>query len=330
MFYNIINDIKINNDVAISGVITYGTQAISLWIDCIRKWARENEAFFIFDSVDWIQYSSGFLRNIIKRIDTLYQKKVAIPKADGIIAVSRFFYDFYTKKNNNVGIIPTVFDYQSYNQEAHKAVKIKNTKPAHSPRIFIYAGTPFTLNTKVNISNFKDRLDRSIDCFMQVYEKNKNFEFHIYGLSIEEYLKAVPRHEKVLFELDKTIVFHGKCSSNEVISAFLSADFSVLNRDDTLVTRAGFPTKVVESMSLGVPVIIDPTSNLTDYVVDGYNGLIVRSDDPIQAFLSAVTIPYSDVTRMAENCLNDQVLDYRRFTNVMNLIITRCQQDEQH
>lgn len=42
-------------------------------------------------------------------------------------------------------------------------------------------------------------------------------------------------------------------------------------REKTRKTMAGFPTKVVESMSLGTPVITTDASDLADYIKHGEN-----------------------------------------------------------
>ena len=48
-------------------------------------------------------------------------------------------------------------------------------------------------------------------------------------------------------------------------------------RDPNLVVcQSGFPTKFVESLSFGRPVIANGTSDILCYLKDGYNGYVVN------------------------------------------------------
>ena len=44
------------------------------------------------------------------------------------------------------------------------------------------------------------------------------------------------------------------------------ADYSIIIRDNNLVTRAGFPTKFVESVACGTPVICNDNSDLKEWI----------------------------------------------------------------
>ena len=52
-----------------------------------------------------------------------------------------------------------------------------------------------------------------------------------------------------------------------------------LLRSDARYAHAGFPTKLVESMSLGTPMICNLTSDIGDHVVDGETGIVVDGSD---------------------------------------------------
>ena len=49
-------------------------------------------------------------------------------------------------------------------------------------------------------------------------------------------------------------------------------------RDDNRVTKAGFPTKFVESISAGVPVITNKTSDLEYHLKNGENGFLLGNN----------------------------------------------------
>src|SRR3546814_2045898 len=88
-----------------------------------------------------------------KKIDTYLRMKILHPKLDGIIAISRFLYDYYRSKHCNVVEIPPLIDAEES--------KWNNSFCFHEGRYeLVYAGTPFALK-KVSLA--KDRLDRIID-----------------------------------------------------------------------------------------------------------------------------------------------------------------------
>ena len=70
----------------------------------------------------------------------------------------------------------------------------------------------------------------------------------------------------------------------EVRAKVHDADFSLLIRESLRFANAGFPTKFVESMSVGTPVIANKTSDLATYLIDGVTGFLVA--EPTLDFLS--------------------------------------------
>ena len=72
------------------------------------------------------------------------------------------------------------------------------------------------------------------------------------------------------------VKFLGKVSHTEALSAVAEADYSFLIRDENRVTKAGFPTKFVESISAGTAVIANDNSNVKQYISDGVGGYIIE------------------------------------------------------
>lgn len=69
----------------------------------------------------------------------------------------------------------------------------------------------------------------------------------------------------------------GRMTREEVLNNLQEADFTVLLRQGELrYAKAGFPTKVVESLASATPVICNLTSDLNMYIHDMQNGIIVQ------------------------------------------------------
>ena len=78
---------------------------------------------------------------------------------------------------------------------------------------------------------------------------------------------------------------HSNADAQRIIS---QADFTILLRDSKTCTNAGFPTKVSESLSLGVPVIANATSDIAMYVRDMVNGCIVPDPHDIEGIADKI------------------------------------------
>jgi glycosyltransferase involved in cell wall biosynthesis len=76
------------------------------------------------------------------------------------------------------------------------------------------------------------------------------------------------------------VTCRGRCSHNEALSLVAAADFTVLLRPDVRFTRAGFPSKFVESLSLGVPLIANLTGDISSHLTDGREGIVLEAATP--------------------------------------------------
>ncbi len=72
--------------------------------------------------------------------------------------------------------------------------------------------------------------------------------------------------------LGELIDWKGRIPHNEALDLLKKSDYSIFLRDTNLVTTAGFPTKFVEALSCGIPVLTNRNSNLADYLIEGKNG----------------------------------------------------------
>ena len=64
----------------------------------------------------------------------------------------------------------------------------------------------------------------------------------------------------------------------------MNADFTVLVRTTLPYANAGFPTKFAESLSLGIPVVANLTSDISKYLIDGKSGIVLE-DDSVESCL---------------------------------------------
>lgn len=248
-------------------VIAYGSISNVFFALLLGLWCKSSKIKFITDCVDWLSGGSGgMLFRIGKRVDTELQKRYVNASGDGVIAVSSFLAEYYKKKGCKTLVVPPL---------SKNTVKICSNKYVIKDKTIklIYAGFPFPTGRRVkDTSFFKDRIDISIELLSNL--KAREFSFDIFGLTQSDYLRNVPEHTLLLETLGEKIRFHGVVSNGDVVCNVSKSDYFFLFRDNNRMTNSGFPSKIVEAVSIGIPVITTHTSDLSKYIQEGKNGYI--------------------------------------------------------
>ena len=273
-------------------IIRYGSPSIALFDLELSKYCTRKDIPLVVDAVDWLNVDGGsILFKFVKKIDTWLEKAVLNKRADGIIVISKYLSNIY-KAHSKTIIIPPLIEKTKENISTNEILKL------------VYAGCPFRKGIKINnIHSIKDRLDLVVETICEI-EKKSNVKLDIYGLTKEEYLVAFPDHKSIL-EKDDSIRFYGTKPMAYVQNEISKADFTILLRERNRSTMAGFPTKIVESISLGTPVITTDTSDLKDYIENGKQGFFVdicNKDSLIEAMTEICNMDRSQIYEMKLEC----------------------------
>lgn len=243
------------------------------------------------DLTEWEGARGWSFREIIRRFDINLRMKYCMKKMDGIIAISRFLYEKYKDFTNCILVPPTVdLENPKWNRE-----RILTTGDEVS---LIYAGT----------AGFgtKDKLDAIINAVADY----PSIKLTVIGMTREQYESGYG----TLPLNCSNVNFKGRLSHLEAVAAVCTADFQMLIREDTLKTRAGFPTKFVESFSCCTPVIATLTSNIGDYLCNGQNGFIVASPGQLGSVLDRIAkMPKTEIVAMKRSCKDCRAFDYRTY-----------------
>ena len=96
----------------INSIICYNLPSGSLFFIYLYSKLRKIKVFS--DCTEWydIPKNSSFLFKIIKKLDVFFRMKVIQPRLDGVISISRFLYDFYSKKGTKTILIPPLINLQ--------------------------------------------------------------------------------------------------------------------------------------------------------------------------------------------------------------------------
>ncbi|MDX1828789.1 MAG: glycosyltransferase [Lutibacter sp.] len=286
--YNISSIVSLIEDNDIDLIIAYNYPALSLFK--LYKYCRKQKIKLISDCTEWYVPQGNIFFKIIKGLDTFFRMRVIHPKLDGLIVISKYLNNYYSNKNKNIILVPPLIDLNDlkWNQ------KINYNNPVCS---FIYAGSPD--------SKAKDHLGKIISAFKGV---NKEFNFSILGITLEDYNK-IWQDSPIPSSLNEKIKFYGRVSNIEVIKNLKKADFSIFIREDNLITKAGFPTKFVESITAGTPVLSNKCSNIDDYLIEGENGFFLDISD-----VSTLTNSLNFVLNQSRDLIDEMKLNCKKYS----------------
>lgn len=207
------------------------------------------------------------IRSLIKRADITLRMRVLHKLASGLILSSEYLRTYY--KRQKTLVVPTLSPRQ----------EVVHETDANAVPVVVYAGVPFE-GGRANVQphRMKDRLDLALEWLADIAREGIPFRFDIYGISRDEYLMAVPRHGQLLGEVGEFIEFHGRVHHGYVARAVACADFTLLVRDESRHTLAGFPTKVTESLIGGTPPIASAVGDTKNYIEHGVTGFLLPKD----------------------------------------------------
>lgn len=252
-------------------IIAYGAPSLLLWQ--LVPFCQRRRLALMADCTEW--YDPGHVQGGAMgpfRWDSELRMRWLQPKIGRVIAISSFLDRYYRERGCDTVRIPPLVDMK----------QLEFQSAAHTVRDdgvlrLVYAGSP----------GKKDLLVTALRGLCELRSAGAAVELHLVGMSRQAANACIGDGSPVLDELGATIVYHGRVPHPMAMSLVAKADFSILIRPDERFAHAGFPTKLVESLSLGVPVIANLTSDIGEYVRDGNEGIVLAGSDP-EAFTAGV------------------------------------------
>lgn len=229
----------LNSCSDISCIAAYNYRSVSL--ARLLRLCRKRGIKCIGDVTEWYRARDvSLVKRPFKLIDTGVRMRLLNPRMDGLIVISSFLQEYYSSRLPIV-LLPPLVDSSEQKWFSSAASKADVTT-------LVYAGKP---------SRTKERLDLIVEAVVSL-PRNINVRLDIVGVTDKEFSD--------IYDLDvgsnPRVVFHGRLSHSDALEIVKAADYSIIIRDDNLVTRAGFPTKFAESVTCGTPVICNKNSDL--------------------------------------------------------------------
>lgn len=225
----------------------------------IMTWRKGTKTKIIFDVVEWYTPGRwfGYINPYYLNIE--FAMRYLLPQLDGLICISRYLEAYYSEKNVPIVRIPPTYSAIS--------VRSRTTHFSKKRVSIVYAGAP----------ERKDALWKIVAAISAFASSEVILELVVVGMDVVEAQKNFAWKNSFI-QGENVIKFVGRVTRNEAESYVRRANFTILLRDNTKSSRAGFSTKVVESLSLGTPVICNLTGDLGDILIDNHNSLIIETN----------------------------------------------------
>lgn len=249
----------------------------------VKKYHKKNGTVIIHDSVEWYsaaEFKLGIFSPsyILKNLNNRFW----IGKEFKIIAISNYLKEYFLKKGCQTIRIPFIYD----------VVGQGNVKKEKNSKIrFQYAGM---IGNKDHVKNFLEviyKLDNSL--------KDK-IEVHFFGFDKTYLIKTQNISSRLIDELDGVITFHGRVSRETVENELKKTTFTILFRNpNERYAKAGFPTKVVESLSHSTPMFCNYSSDLDLYLENMKNSIICLGESK-----EDISLALNNVFKLTEENIN--------------------------
>jgi glycosyltransferase involved in cell wall biosynthesis len=299
---NLINFLKSNKKF--DTILVVGVQLDVFFF--VKKYAVEHNIKLLYDMVEWYSKEEfKFGRFAIPYIVNNGLNTKWVDQNFTVISISSYLNNHFNNRNIKSVRVPFILDVVNarYN---------KNT--LEEKLVLMYAGS----------IGRKDYIKEVINGLLLLEQQQLHgIEFRLFGINQDQALAAGLITNQQLKYLADNIKFYGRVSREVVLRNLKEADFTVLLRpEDQRYAKAGFPTKVTESLTSGTPVICNLTSDLGYYLKDGQNSMIVETCSA-EAFkdtvLRVLNLKYEEKVEMQKNARKtaEMHLDYRHYVSLI-------------
>lgn len=272
----------------------------------IEKYARRTGCAIYHDSCEWYspeEFSNGARNRGYKYVNKVNTRIIRSPWR--AVSISTYLDAHFKSVGVESVRIPVIMDVENMPFNADKRQGERT--------VFVYAGSP----------GKKDLLSRIFEGFAALCDEDKaRLELHIIGVSREALVSVCGVAEEHIAALEGNLFIHGRLPREEAVEWVRRADFTVLLREaEARYAKAGFPTKVVESLASATPVVTNLTSDLALYLRDGENSIIAGGAAPsalTEALSRAVRLTRDEVRALSEGARGCALaaFDYRAYTGL--------------
>jgi len=236
-------------------------------------------------------YARSSIISRLLRPFRVLEEKLIFKKSDGIIVYTEswkeYMSEFYGISKSNIFVVPHGVNLKLFTQNVKKSQILINKLNLQNKKVIMYVGT---------ISELHGSLDL-VKAIRIVNKKAKNIAFVIMG---EGYLKPKIMEYIKKYQLDN-VILEGKVPQQAVPEYYALADILVIPHVRRIDSELDFPTKLLEYLASGKPIVASNLKAIADVVGD--NAILVEPENS-QAFADGILMLLNDeelAKRMGEN-----------------------------
>ena len=303
----------INENIYQAILLTSADSSVLKYLTKMNK----KKMILLHDCVEWYspeQFHFGKFAYDYRKKE--YWMKLGITRDFRIIAISSYLENYFRYRGNRVERIPVIMDVES--MDSTKRTDFSKTT-------IVYAGTP----------GKKDFIGEIISGISLLNaEELKRLEFRLIGIGEQQLTEICGTEKDKILKLGKSLKCMGRLKRSDVLNHLQEADFTILLRPENIrYAKAGFPTKVVESLASATPVICNLTSDLSRYITDGVNGIVIKgctADAVYSALKRALKLSESEKKCMYINARKsaEESFDYRNYRNELERLLAHDYEDQ--
>ena len=284
----------------------------------VASFFRQQKVPVIFDDKEWYD-PSNFPNWAINPnyYDFQLLRYWLLKRIGNTLAISTLLEEFNRQRGCRVLRLPVLVDVRAV------LVRAKDDHRDRTQALSVaYTGSP---------GRGKDNLWVVLEGMHLARKKGHDVRLRVVGPSREQLLSFNGVAPDVLTELGDNITFTGRVPASIARQEMAAADFTILVRPDRRYARAGFPTKVVESLCAGTPVILSPVGDVALFLQDGREAIFVREVAPeavCHALSQAAVMSreeHGEMRAAARRCAEDN-FDYRIHAGAIAGFIKESQQ----
>ncbi|MDK3257128.1 glycosyltransferase family protein [Blastococcus capsensis] len=249
-------------------VVVYGTHLG--YLVRLRPEARRHGFALVPDVVEW--YDAGHLplgRFGPFALANELAMRVVAPRSRDVIVISSYLERWFARHGSRVLRVPPLFP-----------VTPTHRPPSADGRLTLaYAGN-FAEKDRPTVLNLL-RLPTLVP------DAGDRLRIDLVGSDATEARRALGPDAAAVAWDSPVFRWRGRVDNAAARALIGSADFVVLQRSAIRSNLAGYPSKVAESLSLGTPVMTNPTSDLGTDLTHGRDAWLLR-DESLDALVEAV------------------------------------------
>lgn len=296
----------------IAAVITCDLQALAQ--GKLRKYLKKRNIAYIEDTMEWIRHSRNkSIKTLIKDVDTYFRMSYAHIKTNNIICISDYLYQYYSKRQCTVTKIPVLIEHKDPKWE------IDAEYMPNPERTFVYAGDAGSIG-------YKERLDNVVIAACKLFDEGVKVRVEIIGMERNAFAEKCPQiasHKN----FDAVCFFYGRKPHLFCLDRIKKADASILIRENSDEMKAGFPTKLSETLRLGTPPLVTFIGDYSEYIADGIDCIRLYGTSVEETYHAMKKVCYLSELELKSlhlNCERNRNFDIEKYVDRMSEFLDKC------